>query len=114
MDKSDYVRLLKESFINDVTKFVPVCVERPRTQGSLQKHYHPSLQKERELSLVVERVLPKTGFSNTKGFEACTSLPSPENPQEEVCHASNTISHGNVQLQACKVAKQEAETMVCQ
>ena len=34
-------------------------------------------------------------------------------PQEEVSHASNTISHENVQLQACKVAEREAETIVC-
>ena len=33
MDKSDYVRLLKESSINDMTKFIPVSVERPKTRG---------------------------------------------------------------------------------
>ena len=31
MDKSDYVRLLKESLINDETKFAPVSLERPKT-----------------------------------------------------------------------------------
>ena len=30
MDKSDYVRLLKESLINDETKFAPVSLERPK------------------------------------------------------------------------------------
>ena len=31
MDKSDYVRLLKESSINDEAKFMPISLERPRT-----------------------------------------------------------------------------------
>ena len=59
MDKSDYVRLLKESSINDEAKFVPVSLERPRTRGRPLKHYHPLLQKEKELSSVVQRILPK-------------------------------------------------------
>ena len=60
MDKTDYVRLLKESSINDETKFTPVGLERPRTRGRPPKHYHPLLQKEKELSSVVQRILPKT------------------------------------------------------
>lgn len=59
MDKSDHVRLLKQSSINDVTKFVPVSLERPRTRGRPPKHYHPLPQKEKELSSVVQRILPK-------------------------------------------------------
>ena len=59
MDKSDYVRLLKESSINDGAKFAPVSLERPRTRGRPLKHYHPLLQKEKELSSVVQRILPK-------------------------------------------------------
>ena len=60
MDKSDYVRLLKESSIDDVTKFVPVSVQRPKTRGRFPKHCHLLLQEEKELSTVVQRVLPKT------------------------------------------------------
>ena len=60
MDKTDYVRLLKESSINDETKFAPVGLERPRKRGRPPKHYHPLLQKEKELSSVVQRILPKT------------------------------------------------------
>ncbi|KAL9986971.1 hypothetical protein ACROYT_G001201 [Oculina patagonica] len=59
MDKTDYVRLLKESSINDETKFTPVGLERPRTRGRPPKHFHPLLQKEKELSSVVQRILPK-------------------------------------------------------
>ena len=59
IDKSDYVRLLKESSINDEAKFVPVSLERPRTRGRPLKHYHQLLQKEKELSSVVQRILPK-------------------------------------------------------
>ena len=52
MDKSDNVRLLKESSINDVTKFVPVSVERPRTRGKPPKHHHPLFQKEKEIIIL--------------------------------------------------------------
>ena len=55
-----YVRLLKEWYINDETKFAPVGLERPRTWGRSPKHYHPLLQKEKELSSVVQRILAKT------------------------------------------------------
>ena len=60
MDKSDYVRLLKESFINDEAKFAPISLERPRTRGRPLDYYHPLLQTEKELSSVVQRIFPKT------------------------------------------------------
>lgn len=59
MDKSDYVRLLKEASIDDETKFRPVQQERPKTRGRPPKHYHPLLQKEKELTSIVRRILPK-------------------------------------------------------
>jgi len=43
MDKSDYVRLLKESSINNEAKFRPVCAERPKVRGRPLKHFHPLL-----------------------------------------------------------------------
>ena len=60
MDKSDYVRLFKESSINDETKFAPVSLERPKTRGRPPKIYHPLLQKEKEVSSAVQRILPKS------------------------------------------------------
>jgi len=38
---------------------VPVSLERTRTRGRPLKHYHSLLQKEKELSSVVQRILPK-------------------------------------------------------
>ena len=67
MDKSDYVRLLKESSINDGTKFAPVSLERPKTRGRPPKFYHPLLQKEKELSTAVQRILPK----NIADYSTC-------------------------------------------
>ena len=60
MDKSEYVRLLKEASINDETKFVHISLERPNTRGRPPKHYHPLLQKEKELASIVRRILPKS------------------------------------------------------
>ena len=37
-----------------------MSVERPKTRGRPLKHYHPFLQKDKELSSLVQRILPKT------------------------------------------------------
>ena len=55
MDKSEYVRLLKEASINDETKFVDISLDRPNTKGRPPKHYHPLLRKEKELASIVRR-----------------------------------------------------------
>ena len=70
MDKSDYVCLLKESSINDEIKFAPVSLERPKTRGRPPKFYHPLLQKEKEVSSAVQRILPKSIADSVgpKGF----------------------------------------------
>ena len=60
MDKSEYVRLLKEASINDETKLVDISLDRPNTKGRPPKHYHPLLQKEKELASIVRRILPKS------------------------------------------------------
>ena len=52
MDKSDYVRLLKESS-NDETKFRPVNADRPKMRGRPPKHFSPLLQQEKELTAAV-------------------------------------------------------------
>jgi len=59
MDKSDYVRLLRKSSINNEIKFRPACAERPKMRGRPPKHFHPLFQKEKELTTTVERILPK-------------------------------------------------------
>ncbi|KAL9952276.1 hypothetical protein ACROYT_G039506 [Oculina patagonica] len=59
MDKTDYVHLLKEASINDESKFIPVQLERPKTRKRPPKHYHPLLRKEKELTSIVRRILPK-------------------------------------------------------
>lgn len=42
-----------------MTKFVPCNLERPKTRGRKPKHYHPLLAKERQLTAVVNKILPK-------------------------------------------------------
>ena len=59
MDKSDYVRLLKESSINDETKFKPVSAERPKMRGRPPKHFHPLLEKEKELTAALKEFFTK-------------------------------------------------------
>ena len=43
----------------DITKFTPINTERPKTRGRPPKHYHPLLQKEKQLEVVVRKILPK-------------------------------------------------------
>ncbi len=59
MDKSQYTKLLNEASINNKEKFRSVSLERPKTRGRPPKHYHPLLQKEKELETVVRRTLRK-------------------------------------------------------
>ena len=44
--------------INNVTKFRIVKPDRPKCRGRPPKHYHPLLQKEKELESLVRRILP--------------------------------------------------------
>ncbi len=59
MDKSQYTKLLNEASINNKEKFRSVSLERPKTRGRPPKHYHPLLQKEKEVETVVRRILPE-------------------------------------------------------
>ena len=59
MGKSEYLRLLSEASINDTTKFRALDPERPKTRGRPPKHYHPLLQKEKDLESTVRRILTK-------------------------------------------------------
>ena len=58
MDKEKYLRLLADASINNVTKFRIVKPDRPKCRGRPPKHYHPLLQKEKELESLVRRILP--------------------------------------------------------
>ena len=49
MDKLEYIRLLNEASIDDLTKFRPVSQQRPTTRGRPPKYYHPLLAKEKHL-----------------------------------------------------------------
>ena len=57
LDKTECVSLLKESSVNDETKFIPISRERPKAKGRPPKHYHPLLKKEMELSSIVKKIL---------------------------------------------------------
>ena len=57
MDKSQYIKLLNETSIDNKEKFRSVSLERPKTRGRPPKYYHPLLQK--ELETVVRQILLK-------------------------------------------------------
>ena len=61
MDKSEYLGLLSEASINDLSKFRAVPLERPSGKGRPPTYYHPPslLQKEKESESIVRRILPK-------------------------------------------------------
>ena len=59
LDKSEYLRLLSEASINDTSKFRSVDTQRPKTRGRPVKYYHPLLQREKQISAVISKVLPK-------------------------------------------------------
>ncbi|XP_068674388.1 uncharacterized protein [Montipora foliosa] len=58
LNKDMYVALLKKVSIDDNTKFVPVSVEQPKKRGRPTKHYHPLLEKEKQLHKLVKDTLP--------------------------------------------------------
>ena len=49
MDKDQYLRLLREASISDSTKFAHVDQHRPKSRGRPPKHFHPLLEKEKQL-----------------------------------------------------------------
>ena len=49
MDKSEYIRLLSAASIDGVTKFSRVDDKRPNLRGRPPKHFHPLLQKEKDV-----------------------------------------------------------------
>ena len=59
MDKSEYLRLLSAASIDDTTKFSSVNDKRPNFRGRPPKHYHPLLQKEKDVHSILHRILPQ-------------------------------------------------------
>ena len=59
MDKSEYIRLLSEASIDDATKFARVDDKLPKLRGRPPKHYHPLLQKEKDVHSILHRILPE-------------------------------------------------------
>ena len=57
MDKSEYLRLLSAASIDDTTKFSRVDDKRPNLRGRPPKHYHPLLQKEKDVHSILHRIL---------------------------------------------------------
>ncbi|XP_068759489.1 uncharacterized protein [Montipora capricornis] len=59
MDKSEYLCLLSAASIDDTTKFSCVNDKRPNLHGRPPKHYHPLLQKEKDVHSILHRILPQ-------------------------------------------------------
>ena len=59
MDRDQYLCLLSEASINDSTKFAHIDQHRPKTRGRPPKHFHPLLEKEKQLHERVHKILPK-------------------------------------------------------
>lgn len=59
MDKFEYLCLLFEVFINDVSKFWFVFLERFLSRGRLLIYYYFFLKKEKDLDFIVCRILFK-------------------------------------------------------
>ena len=67
MDKLEYIRLLNEASIDDLTKFRPVSQQKPTTRGRPPKYYHPLLAKEKHLSVRRDLTWP-----SYMAFQKCT------------------------------------------
>ena len=54
-----HLRLLSAASIDDITKFSRVDDKRPNLRGRPPKHYHPLLQKEKDVHSILHRILPQ-------------------------------------------------------
>ena len=59
MNKSQHIRLLSSASIDGVTKFARVDDKRPNLRGRPPKHFHPLLQKEKDVHSVLYQILPE-------------------------------------------------------
>ncbi|XP_015750943.1 PREDICTED: uncharacterized protein LOC107330926, partial [Acropora digitifera] len=80
-----YVTLLKKASIDDSTKFVPVSLEQPKRRGRPNKHYHPLLEKEKQLNKLVKDILPpevaKSVIAKGSSLAHLYGLPKTHKPQ---------------------------------
>ena len=59
MNKAQYTELLNKASFDNEEKFQSVSLERPKSKGRPAKHYHPLLQKEKQLDSAVRTIWPK-------------------------------------------------------
>ena len=59
MDKSDYIRLLWLASSDNTSKFIHIDDKRPKSRERPPKHFHPLLQKEKELRTTLREILPE-------------------------------------------------------
>ena len=115
MDKSEYLRLLSEASINDTTKFRTVDPERPKTRGRPPKHYHPLLQKEKDLESTVRRILPKPISDSVRPTGSrLAPVWFTQDPQRSSGYAPHLICHTNVQLWIGEMVRRETTAFVLQ
>lgn len=59
MDKLECIRLLSAASVDNTSKFTHVDDKRPKMRGRPPKHFHPLLQKEKELHETLHQILPE-------------------------------------------------------
>ena len=102
MDKSDYTRLLREASINDDSKFIACSEERQKTRGRRPTHYHPLLAKEKLLTSIVHKILPKqmADSLSPKGSRLANlyGLPKTHKPVLSMCSILSATGTYNFKL----------------
>ena len=66
MNKAEYLELLKEASVYDTSKFKPVSDARPKSRGRPPKHFHPLLQREKQLNTAIKGILPQSLYDKAK------------------------------------------------
>ena len=87
MDRDQYLRLLCEASINDSTKFAHIDQHRPKTRGRTPRHFHPLLEKEKQLHEKVHEILPKATSEQLcpKGSRLAHLYGVPKTLKERLC-----------------------------
>ena len=100
MNKSQYTELLNKASINNEEKFQSISLERPKSKGRPVKHYHPLLQKEKEIESAVRKILPKeiADFISPKGSRLAHLYGLPKTHKKElemrpILSATNTYNY---------------------
>ena len=87
MDRDQYLRLLCEASINDSTKFAHIDQHRPKTRRRPPKHFHPLLEKEKQLHEKVHKIFPKATSEQLcpKGSRLAHLYGVPKTLKERLC-----------------------------